>query len=63
MIVRKELKQRAYDGKWELLGLYRDLSEPCHMYVDPDTGRRVYINDEKWITLNVYDVLMEEVND
>jgi hypothetical protein len=52
-IIRSEFKQRQFDGKWQELGLIEDRD---NAYPD-DTGL-IFI-PVKWITLNVYDYLME----
>jgi hypothetical protein len=56
-IIREEFKQRAFDGKWEKLGLIMD-HENTYTY-STESGAKVSLVPEKWITLNVYDHLME----
>ena len=58
-IVKTQLVQRAYDGRWELIGKYLD-QDNIYTYTN-EQGMKVSIVPEKWITLKVYDYLMEEV--
>lgn len=55
-----ELKQRAYDGKWELLARIMD-HENSYTY-GGENGNVITLVPEKWITIGVYDYLMEIVN-
>jgi len=57
--VETQLVQRAYDGRWELIGKYLD-QDNIYTYTN-EQGMKVSIVPEKWITLKVYDYLMEEV--
>ena len=58
-IVKTQLVQRAYDGRWELIGKFKDYDEE-YRFVDQDGLEKTLVPD-KWITLKVYDYLMEEV--
>ena len=52
-----EFKQRAYDGKWERIEKVFDLENTY--YITSESGNRVAMIPEKWITTGVYDYLME----
>lgn len=54
-----ELVQRSHDGRWELIGKFMD-EENSYKY-ENEQGIKVTLVPEKWITLKVYDWLMEEV--
>lgn len=57
VILEEDFKQRAYDGKWERIGKIADL-ENSYSFVN-ENGNRTTLIPEKWITLGVYDYLME----
>jgi hypothetical protein len=57
VILEEDFKQRAYDGKWERLGKIADLDN-SYSFVN-ENGNRTTLIPEKWITLGVYDYLME----
>jgi len=59
-VIRTEWKQREYDGKWQLLGLIMD-QENSYTYFS-ETGAPYTIVPERWITVKVYDLLMEIVD-
>ena len=50
-------KQRAYDGKWERIVKIMDLDN-SYSFIDENGSRKTLI-PEKWITVGVYDYLME----
>ncbi len=56
-VIREEFKQRAYDGKWQRLGLIMD-HDNAYTY-STESGAKVSLVPEKWVTLGVYDYLME----
>lgn len=56
-IIREEIRQRAFDGKWERLGLVPDYDN-IYTY-STESGAKVNLIPEKWITLKVYDYMME----
>jgi hypothetical protein len=60
MIIATEFKQRAYDGKWERLCKIVDFDSK-YSY-ETETGSRVTLIPEKWITLGVYDYMLEFVD-
>jgi hypothetical protein len=47
-------KRRAYDGKWEVLGLYRD-EEDTYRFKDEE-GRDKMVPAYKWVTVRVEDM-------
>lgn len=55
-----DLVQRAFDNKWELIGKIKD-HENSYSYKTA-AGVIVTLIPEKWITLNVYDFIMEIVD-
>jgi hypothetical protein len=55
-ILETDMKQRAYDGKWELLGKIKDF-ENTYSY-KTESGITISLIPEKWITVNVYDYLL-----
>ncbi len=56
-IYEEDFKQRAYDGKWERIGKIADLDN-SYTFLN-EYGSRVTTVPFKWITLGVYDYLME----
>jgi hypothetical protein len=56
-ILEFDLKQRAFDGKWESLGKIMD-EDNAYIYVS-ESGQRVTHIPTKWVTLNVYDYILE----
>lgn len=56
-ILETQFKQRAFDGKWERIGKIVDF-ESKYTY-QTESGSRVTLIPEKWITLGVYDYLVE----
>ena len=59
-IYEEEFKQRAYDGKWERLGKIEDVDN-SYVFVN-EFGSRAATTPFKWVTLGVYDYLMEIVD-
>jgi hypothetical protein len=55
MKIQTEFKQRAYDGKWVLYGLIPDPT----LDINDFRGREL-VFPMRWITLKVYDWIMEE---
>lgn len=55
-----QFKQRAYDGRWERMIKVMDYDEK-YTY-QTESGSRVTLIPEKWITVGVYDCLMEFTN-
>lgn len=55
-----EYKQRAYDGKWELLAQIMD-TDNQYTY-ETDSGGTVFLIPTRWLTLAVYDLQMEFVD-
>ena len=56
-ILAEEFKQRAFDGKWERIVKIMDLDN-SYSFIDENGSRKTLI-PEKWITVGVYDYLME----
>lgn len=54
-----QLVQRAYDGKWEKVVQTFD-HENKYYYTDED-GKKAVLIPTKWVTVAVYDALMEIV--
>lgn len=59
-VYETEFKQRAYDGKWERIGKIAD-DDNAYTYINEYGNRATYI-PFKWVTLGVYDYLMEIVD-
>jgi hypothetical protein len=55
-VLETDLKQRAYDGKWELIGKIKDVDN-SYSY-KTDGGTTVTLTSEKWVTIGVYDYLL-----
>lgn len=51
------LQQREYDGKWQLLKKVPDSDNTITTYTK--SGLKMTFTPEKWITVNVYDFLIE----
>lgn len=56
-ILETAFKQRAYDGKWERLAKIVDFDNK-YTY-QTESGSKVTLVPEKWITVGVYDYIME----
>ena len=59
-ILETQFKQRAYDGKWERIAKVMDY-EQKYTYVT-ESGQKISLIPEKWITVGVYDYMMEFVD-
>jgi hypothetical protein len=60
MIIETQFKQRAFDGKWERLCKIVDFDNR-YTYTT-ESGSRMTLVPEKWLTLGVYDYLVEFVD-
>jgi hypothetical protein len=58
-IIETQLVQRSFDGRWEKIAKILD-HENSYTYKN-ETGASVTLTPEKWITIAVYDFLMEIV--
>lgn len=58
-ILDTKIVQRAYDGRWEKIAKILD-HENSYSYRE-DTGKTTYSVPSKWITITVFDFIMEEV--
>ena len=59
-ILETQFKQRAYDGKWERIAKVMDY-EQKYTYVT-ESGQKISLIPEKWITVGVYDYMLEFVD-
>ena len=59
-VLETAFKQRAFDGKWERIVKIMD-TDNMYSYTS-ETGSRVTMIPEKWVTVGVYDYLMEIVD-
>jgi len=59
-ITAEEFKQRAFDGKWERIVKIMDLDN-SYSFMGENGSRMTHI-PEKWVTVGVYDYLMEIVD-
>jgi hypothetical protein len=59
-ILETEFKQRAFDGKWERIAKIVDF-DGKYAY-ETESGSRVTLIPEKWVTIGVYDYMMEIVD-
>ena len=60
VILEEDFKQRAYDGKWERIGKIAD-EDNAYTFINEYGGRTTTV-PFKWVTLGVYDYLMEIVD-
>jgi hypothetical protein len=58
-ILNTKLVQRAYDGRWEKIALVSE-DKDYYRYKD-ERGSMVTLTSPYWITVAVYDFIMEEV--
>jgi hypothetical protein len=58
-ILETQLVQRAFDGRWEKIVKIMD-RENAYTYQN-ESGSKVTLIPEKWMTIGVYDFVMEEV--
>lgn len=56
-VLETQFKQRAFDGKWERLGKIVDFDNK-YTY-QTESGSKVTLIPERWVTLGVYDYLVE----
>jgi len=56
-VLETQFKQRAFDGKWERIGKIVDFDNK-YTY-QTESGSRVTLIPERWVTLGVYDYIME----
>jgi hypothetical protein len=59
-VLETQFVQRAYDGYWEKIVKVMD-HENAYTYRN-ETGTSVTLIPEKWLTVQVYSFLMEEVS-
>ena len=59
-ILAEEFKQRAFDGKWERIVKIMDLDN-TYTFIGENGSRMSHI-PTKWVTVGVYDYLMEIVD-
>ena len=59
-VLAEEFKQRAFDGKWERIVKIMDLDN-TYTFIGENGSRMSHI-PTKWITVGVYDYLMEIAN-
>jgi hypothetical protein len=59
-VLAEEFKQRAFDGKWERIVKIMDLDN-TYTFIGENGSRMSHI-PTKWVTVGVYDYLMEIVN-
>ena len=59
-ILETQFKQREYDGKWEQIAKIVDYDNK-YVY-QTESGSGVTLIPEKWITIGVYDYMMEIVD-
>ena len=56
-VLETQFKQRAYDGKWERIAKIMDY-ENKYTY-STESGQKVSLIPEKWVTVAVYDYMLE----
>ena len=56
-VLETAFKQRAFDGKWERIVKIMDLDN-SYSFVN-ENGNRTTLIPEKWVTVGVYDYMME----
>lgn len=56
-VLAEEFKQRAFDGKWERIVKIMDLDN-TYTFIGENGSRMSHI-PTKWVTVGVYDYLME----
>ena len=59
-VLAEEFKQRAFDGKWERIVKIMDLDN-TYTFIGENGSRMSHI-PTKWVTVGVYDYLMEIVD-
>jgi hypothetical protein len=56
-VLETQFKQRAFDGKWERMVKIVDYDNK-YSY-ETETSSRVTLIPEKWVTVGVYDLMIE----
>ena len=59
-ILETDFRQREFDGKWERLAKIVDYDNK-YTYTT-ESGSKVTLIPEKWVTLGVYDLMLEFVD-
>lgn len=59
-ITETQFRQRAYDGKWERIAKIVDFDN-AYRYTS-EHGSTVTLIPERWVTIGVYDLLMEVID-
>ena len=59
-VLETSFKQRAFDGKWERIVKIMDLDNSYTFIVE--NGSRMTHIPTKWVTVGVYDYLMEFID-
>jgi hypothetical protein len=59
-ILETAFKQRSFDGKWERIVKIMDLDN-SYSFMSENGSRMTHI-PEKWVTVGVYDYLMEIID-
>lgn len=59
-VLETQFKQRAHDGKWERIIKVMD-HENKYTY-STESGSKVTLIPEKWVTVGVYDYMMELID-
>lgn len=59
-VYETEFKQRAFDGKWERIVKIMDLDN-SYTFIGENGSRMTHI-PTKWVTVGVYDYLMEFID-
>jgi hypothetical protein len=59
-ILETQFKQRAFDGKWERIAKIVDYDNQ-YSY-ETESSSRVTFIPEKWVTIGVYDYMLEIVD-
>lgn len=56
-ILETQLVQRSHDGRWEQIGRYKDYDNSY--YFRNELGMRETLTPDKWVTLKVFDFIVE----
>lgn len=59
-VIETQFKQRAFDGKWERIVKVMD-HDNKYTY-STESGSKVTLIPEKWVTVGVYDYLLEFID-
>lgn len=57
IVLEEQFKQRAFDGKWERIVRTMDYANKYSF--TNEVGNKVTYISEKWVTVGVYDYLIE----